>query len=152
MFAYFCVCFLRLLSKQHPRPSIQNFSIYYPLIGLCLSKYFAIFGDSFVCVQCCAAHLLRDGDTWVLKKCQSTEYNHPDAPCQDPNPSTATSASELQSTNHYYFILSGLAWPALVWSQSKIVLCTSCLVGWQLPVGSLGGGEGRQGFLLRNHR
>lgn len=66
-----------------------------------------------------------------IKKCQSPElYRATQIPFQPirSNLSLSFSSSFSQRTITISFS---------VWSQSKIVLCTSCLVGWQLPVGSV---------------
>lgn len=65
-----------------------------------------------------------------IKKCQSPEQYRattqiPFQPIRS-NLSLSRSSSFSQRTITISFS---------VWSQSKIVLCTSCLVGWQLPVG-----------------
>lgn len=156
MFAYFCVCFLRLFSKQQPSPSPMSATPRYTSI---VSPSLSILASStLICMRAVlrSALIARRGHLGI-KKCQSPEQYRATHPVPSPtHPRSNLSLSYSQRTITISFS---------VWSQSKIVLCTSCLVGWQLPVESgpwllmfttphqrPEEGQGRQGFLLRNHR
>lgn len=155
MFAYFCVCFLRLFSKQQPSPSQMSATPRYPSIA---SPSLSILASStLICMRAVlrSALIARRGHLGI-KKCQSPEQYQATHPVPSPtHPRSNLSLSYSQRTITISFA---------VWSQSKIVLCTSCLVGWQLPVESgprllmfttphqRPEGQGRQSFLLRNHR
>lgn len=130
VFPIYVRVFLRMLPQPVLKTTPPNVSIS-PYSSISSQSLSILASSALICMRAVlrSALIARRGHLGI-KKCQSPEQYRattqiPFQPIRS-NLSLSRSSSFSQRTITISFS---------VWSQSKIVLCTSCLVGWQLPVG-----------------
>lgn len=130
VFPIYARVFLRMLPapvfKTTTPPPSMSATPRYPSIAFPSLSILA--SSTLICMRAVlrSALIARRGHLGI-KKCQSPEQYQATTqfPVQPIRSNLSLSYSQRTIT---------ISFP--VWSQSKIVLCTSCLVGWQLPVES----------------